>query len=320
MKLYSYAAATLLFLTGMTTVGCSDSDKWTPGPQDTNIGVSASFDKPATTSYIFGSDYNPDQMLINVEVKRQDTAGAATVGVTLNADVEGFTCPATIDFADGEAQTSFAINCSGIPKGAVYNVSVVLAEDQTNIYGDGINRLDFKAIKADWIILSDRARYIYSDGNQTIYPSTYGELYQLEGTKTFKLTDFFGSGLDMTFECTQPDEQLFYPLENADFENVDEEDLEDNGWYLYDDAKSKYPSSWVPGNLDGYNAISYLLFYADKDLSYNGCNMVYNENTLYGYIWFTVGIDFSNDTFKWGSFQIDFTLKYNPFAKDDDEN
>ena len=319
MKLYKYAAALLLLL-GMAMTGCSDSDKWTPGPQDTNIGVCAYFEIPTTTSYIFGSDYDDEDMVITVPVGRQDTNGAATVGLIMKSDVEGFSCPATIDFADGEAETSFTISCGGIPKGAIYNVAVELAPDQTDTYGEGLIQINFTAIKADWKVASDRARYIYSDGDKNIYPSTYGELLQLEGIKIFKLTDFFGSGLDMTFECKTPDETVFMPRENADFENVADEDKEDNGWYLYDDATSSYPSSWVPGGLSGYKAMSYLLFYADKDLSYNGCNMLYNEKTLYGYIWFTVGVDFDDDSFKWGSFQIDFTLKYNPFAEDKNEN
>lgn len=311
MRLYRYALAASALILGMIATSCSDSDKWEPGPQDTNTGVSAYFEKPSTTSYIFGSDYDPDDMVIDVEVMRQITNGEATVGVTLKSEVEGFSCPQTVVFAAGEASATFQINCSAIPKGTPYNVTVELAEDQTDIYGIGTNQLTFSAIKADWKLLSDQARYLYSDYSyNAIYPATYGELYQLEGTKTFKLTDFFGSGLDITFECNQPEDAVLIPLQNADFDNVYDSDKEDLGWYLYDEANSDYPS-WVPGGLEGYPAISYLLFYGISD--YNVCTMIYNKETLYGYIGLTVGIDFDNGDFKWGSFQVDFNLNYNPF-------
>lgn len=311
MRIFKYALTSAVLILGLMATSCSDSDKWTPGPQDTNIGVSAYFEKPATTSYIFGSDYDPEDMVIDVEVMRQDTKGDASVGITLKSDVEGFSCQNAVNFAAGEASATFQINCSAIPKGTPYNVTVELAEDQTDIYGIGTNQLTFSAIKADWKLLSDQACYLYSDYSyNAIYPATYGELYQLEGTKTFKLTDFFGSGLDITFECNKPENEVLIPLQNADFENVSDYDKEDLGWYLYDEAKSEYPS-WVPGDVEGYPAISYLLFYSISD--YNVLTMIYNQDSLYGYIGLTVGIDFDNGDFKWGSFQVDFNMNYNPF-------
>lgn len=311
MRLYKYMLATSVFLLGFISTGCSDTDKWTPGPQDTNVGVCAYFEKPATTSFIFGTDTKPEDMVIEVPVKRQKTEGEATVGISIKTDCEEFSCPASVIFEDGKADSSFSIDCSGLPKSAFYNITVELAEDQTDIYGIGTNQLTFSAIKADWILLADQARYLYMDYSYAnIYPQTYGELYQLEGTKMFKLTDFFGSGLDITFECKSPSDEVLYPLQNADFENVYDEDKVDNGWYLYDEANSKWPS-WTPGDAAGYPAIEYLLFYASAD--YNGCNMIYNEDTLYGYMWFTAGVNFDNGTFAWDYFQIDFNLKYNPF-------
>ena len=135
-------------------------------------------------------------------------------------------------------------------------------------------------------------------------------MYILDGTHMFKLLDFFGSGLDMTFNCDTPDPTVMMPLVNADFESVYDEDKADLGWYLYNEEEQTYPE-WVPGDAEGYIAISYLLFYAISD--YNYCNMIYNPDTLYGYIGLTVGVDFADGNFSWGNFQVDFNLKYNPF-------
>lgn len=309
MKLNILAAAPAALMLAMMATGCSDSDKWTPGPQDTDTGVSAYFVSPSATSYIFGSD--AAEIAINVPVERRVTEGEATVGITMTSDVEGFKCPDQVTFADGESSVTVTIDCSGIPDGKVYNVALRLAEDETNIYGEGLNEVRFTAIKADWIEISDNVRYLYSDWDKTaLYPATYANMYQLEGTMMFKLTDFFGSGLDITFNCDTPNATVLYPLQNADFENVYDEDKADVGWYLYDQANVNWPI-WIPGDVEGYPAIKYLLFYSISD--YNVCRMIYNANTLYGYIGLTTGVDFDNGEFIWGNFQVDFNLKYNPF-------
>lgn len=293
--------------------GCNGSDKWEPGPKDENTGVSAYFEAPSQTSYIFGSDFNVEDMVINLPVKRKVTAGEATVGVSLTSDVEGFQCPSSVVFKDGEDEATLTVKCSEIPNGKMCDFTLMLADDQTNIYGQGLNQLSLSAIKSDWKILAPRARYLYSDINyDAIYPSTSGELYQLEGTMLFKLTDFFGSGLDVTFKCSKPKDDVFYPLQNADFDNVYGEDRNDLGWYLYNEAETDWPT-WVPGGVDGYPAISYLLFYSVSD--YNVMTMLYDEKNLYGYIGLTAAVTFDDNTFKWGNFQVDFYLDYKPFEK-----
>lgn len=310
MKKYKFAIALSSILIGIGAAGCSD-DKWEPGPEDNDTGVKAYFVAPKTTTYNFGSDYQPEDMNITLTVGREITEGEATVGVTLKSDAEGFSIPSSVTFADGEEFTTLSINCSGVAGGAYSKCTVYLADNQVDTYGPGLTEVSLSAIQADWLLLSDGARYLYSDANyKAIYPETYGMLYQLEGTKIFKLTDFFGSGLDITFECNKPQDDVLYPLQNADFESVYEEDKEDLGWYLYDDANSSWPS-WTPGGVTGYPAITYLLFYSSS--YYNVCSMVYDEKELYGYIALTAGVNFSDGDFKWGNFQVDFYLMYNPF-------
>lgn len=309
MKFSYYIASTALTL--LLATSCSDSDNWTPGPEDTDKGVWAYFTKPASSSFIFSSDMPTKDMAITVPVYRQKTEGEATVGIVLTSETEGFSSQPTVTFAAGEAETSVTIDCSGIPNGTMSSVTISLAADQTNIYGEGLYQLTFSAIKSDWKLLSDNVRYLYSDFNRNpIYPATYAELYQLEGTMKFKFTDFFGSGLDMWFECTTPDATTLYPLLNANFEDVADEDKEVLGWYLYDEATTTWPT-WVPGNAEGYPAITYLLFYSDS--TYNLCNMIYDKEDLYGYIGLTTGVSMDNGNFAWGDFQVDFNLLYNPF-------
>lgn len=296
------AAACVLLMAG----GCSDSDDWAPGPQDTETGVSAYFEKPSQTSYVFDSSAAADDMTFTVTVARQVTDNAISVPITLTSDVDGFAAPSAVDFAAGSATASFDVACSGIPNGKQASLTITLDPAQTNVYGEGLYAVEYSVIKADWVEISDNVRYLYG----SMYPNTSGKMYILDGTHMFKLTDFFGSGLDVEFNCDTPDATAFVPVSNADYENVDDDDKDYNGWYLYDEANVEYPE-WTPGNAEGYTSISYLLFYANADDGY--CQMIYNSDTLYGYMNFMTGVILSNDSWVWGSFQVDFNLKYNPF-------
>lgn len=301
------AAACALLMAG----GCSDSDDWTPGAQDTETGVSAYFEKPSQTSFTFDKAGSADDMKITVEVSRQVTEGAVSIPITLTSDADGFSAPAAVDFATGQATSSFDVMCAGIPDGKQVKLTVTLDPAQTNVYGEGLYAVEYSVIKADWIEIADNVRYLYSDfSGNSLYPSTYSKMYQLEGTYQFKLLDFFGSGLEMIFECKQPTGTQLVPMINADFENVYEDDKADGGWYLYNEAEQTWPS-WTPGDAEGYTGISYCTFYTISD--YNVCNMIYNQETLYGYVGLTAALDLDDASFVWGNFQIDFNLKYNPF-------
>ena len=299
-------------LTAMSLTGCSDSDDWTPGPQDTATGVSAYFPMPSKSSFIFDSEGKTAEMNVDITVSRAVTDAAASIPVILTSGSEGFSIVTpTAEFAAGEASTTVTVNCGGIANGVKESFTLSLPEDQTDIYGEGLAAVSCSVIKSEWKVISDQARYIYSYSDYSqMYPNTYGTLEHLDGTYMFKLTDFFGSGLDVTFECSSTAQTPFLPLNNAMFGVAPDgyEGLE--CWYLYDEANQTYPS-WTPGGVDGYAGISYLLFYGLSN--FTSIYMNYDPENLYGYIAFTCDVDFDNGDFAWGAYQADFYLKYNPF-------
>lgn len=302
-------AAVLFCLTG-----CSDSDKWTPGPQDTDTGVRAYFEMPTKSSFIFDSDASSDELNVDVTVSRVITDQAISIPITLKSDVEGFSLvtPAA-EFEAGEATTTVTVNCAGLAKGVKESFTLSLPADQTDTYGEGLLSVGYSVIKAQWIVASDRVTYMYNDaGNNRTYPNTYGILYQLEGTKMFKLEDFFGSGLDVMFECTQEvtggNGVVFKPLNNASFY-----DYGDGypGWYLYDEENQTYPE-WVPGDVAGYAAIDNVSF--ESDIEYTTVYMNYDKETGYSYIYFTTYVTQTDGNEGWGIWYATFNLdKYNPF-------
>lgn len=288
---------------------CSDSDDWTPGPQDTDTGVIAYFPLPSQLSYIFDSEGAKEDMAIDVVISRQITDQAVSFPITVIADAEGIVAPATVDFAAGEASTTISIDCSGLPKGQQEKFTLALPADQTDTYGEGMTTVTYSVINSVWKQIADYARYIYSYSDYSqMYPNTYGDIYQLEGTHMFKLTDFFGSGLDVTFQCDTPDNTAFVPQSNCLFTD----DSYGGGWDLYDEAEETYPE-WVPGGLEGYPAITNFYFY--NDIDYSLLCMIYSKSSrgYYGYIGLTNYLEFDDGSWNYGAYQVDFYLYDDPF-------
>lgn len=298
---------------GMMAVSCSDSSDWAPGPEDNDCGVSAYFPSQSSYRYIYGADEKPENMNIVVTVKRVDTADAVSVPVEVSTSCEGFSVPATVDFAAGESESSIIVSCKDIPQGEMQNITLTLAQNETDIYGPGVTSLSLEAIISEWKLISDNVTYYYMDADgKKAYPNTYGEMYHLEGTYMFRLTDFFASGLEMPFEMPSSEKSYFVPSGNYDiYANTYPEDAYEC-WYLYDEATSSYPAPWIPGGDQNQLAIEYALFYGTID--YCNITMLENRDRLYGYGNFTVNYGLSDGSWSsWGYNQIDFNLKYNPF-------
>ncbi len=297
-----------VFMAGFAC-GCSDSDDWTPGEHDTATGAVAYFVQPAQTSYIFDAEKPTSEYTFDVIVNRKNTAEAAEVPLSLETKATGITIPPTVSFAAGESQAVFTVSCAGIEGGKYDTFSIALSDDHTDIYGAGLEKVSFSVIKSSWLVIADNVRYIYNNAaNNQIYPSTYGKMYNLEGTKQFRLDDFLGSGLAVEFECYDPANSTFIPLNNADFNSLAGEP--DDPWYVFDDAANDWPM-WVPGNADGYPAVGYLEFFATND--YSPGKMISDAATLYGYYMLMGGLTYTDGSFTWAYITFDFTLNYNPF-------
>lgn len=310
MKIYHILAMTL----ALPIVGCSDSDDWTPGPVDEAPGVKAYFTNPAKSSFIFDSESDASEQIIEVPVSRIDVTEAISLPISLTSDSEGFSLLGNAEFAAGQRETTVQVSCAGIPMGKHVSFTLAIPDNQFYTYGLGLPTVSYTAIKADWILLSDDVYYQYQyDAGGIMYPDTYGYLYRLEGTNQFRLTDFFGSGLDMEFVCNTGATTRFMPLINCDFDSAGSDYAGLDYWYLYDDENQTWPE-WTPGNAEGYPAVQFVGIYGSTD--YSSITMVYDEENLYGYIYLATDVTFDNGDFEWGTWYVNFYLKENPFIND----
>lgn len=304
MKIYNIAYSASAALMMVVTAGCSGSDDWTPGPEDTECGVSAYFPIPAKTSYVFDSEADPDGFTIEVAVSRKNTAEAISIPLSFASEVEGCSIPETVNFEAGEATSSFTLNCSGIPNGKTLDVTVNLDPAQTDIYGTGMNAVTFSVIKAQWILIADNLSYNF----EYIYPRIVSNMYHLEGTNQFKLENFFGSGLDIIFNCPEKEVTAFIPLNNA---IVVDELAKD--WELYDEENVLYPE-WYPGGDTSNPMVTYLeVFGIGDSYSYTYGDMYYDDATGYGYIYMCFYLETDDGNWTYCYPYMDFNLKYNPF-------
>lgn len=316
IKIYHILAAALI----LPFAGCSDSDEWTPGPEDNNAGTRAYIVKPDKTSYICDLD-NPDsKAVVDVTVRRLITDEAITMPLVLESESEGITLKGTAEFAAGQAETTVSVDYDGIPESEWKTFTVSIPDDQYYTYGIGLPSLRYSVIKSRWIECADKVTYYYwNTSSKDIYPKTYGQMFQLEGTFQFKMTDFFGSGLEMEFICDSAKESKFLPIYNADYESA--ADTEYNSWYLYDEAAQNWPT-WTPGDVSGVPAIQYLWVYGyseDEDTGeetlWSSITMIDDKSTLYGYLYLNSIIYYDDDSDAYASLYATFNLNENPFTK-----
>lgn len=264
----------------MTAAGCSDSDDWEPGP-DTAPDCMGVYFGEMTSNIIVGPD---DSRLIPVTVGRAKTDNAASVAINALSVPEGVSVPATVEFAADQQTAQFFIDIENMPSKSSGTISLALPEDMTSPYAAGTPGLSFNVtISGAWIPVSNDVTL--STGG--VYPDMKTRLFYLDGTHTFKLPDFFGSGLDLTFEMTTPGNGWTYikPTTNFIDNKIVWADLGwgepySAGWFLYDTAQDDFPY-WSPDGVT-FPEINMLEF---ED---NGCTMtlIQDENNN-GYISFT---------------------------------
>ncbi len=309
MKIYHILAAALIF----PIFGCSDSDEWTPGPTDTESGVRAYFVKPSKTSYIFDTESSTEAAEVDVTVERLITDEGISIPLKLTSEADGISLSGNAEFKAGQNETTVTVNCEGIEVGKQVSFTLEIPDNQFYTYGIGLPSVKYTVIKSTWVEISEKVTYWYWDSSsEDIYPQTYGKLYQLEGTNQFKMTDFFGSGLDMDYECTSGDYTQFVPLNNCDFESAKGTSMEQyEFWYLYDDETDDWPE-WTPGNVEGYPSIYYLGVYGSE--GYCNITMIDDPTDLYGYLYMSSYLTYSNGE-GYANLYATFYLNQNPFNK-----
>lgn len=306
MKKYIFASLCVSALV-MTTTGCTDSDDWQPGPDTAPDCMGVYFGETAS-SLIVGPD---DSRLIPITIGRSKSDQAATVDINVVSAPEGVSVPSTVEFAANEQTKQFFIDIENMASKSSGTISLALPEDATSPYSAGTPSLSIDVtVSGAWIPVSNDVTLNTGD----IYPEMKTKLYYLDGTNTFKLPDFFGSGLDLKFEMSTPGNGWtnFTPTVNyIDNKTVWADkgwgEPYSAGWFLYDTATNEFPY-WSPDGVT-YPEIDMLEFEND------GCYMqLIEDDSNSGYIVFNYAyIYYGDGSGKYVTLTYTFNTEYTPF-------
>lgn len=306
MKKYIFASLCVSALM-MTTTGCTDSDDWQPGPDTAPDCMGVYFGETAS-NLIVGPD---DSRLIPITIGRSKSDQAATVDINVVSAPEGVSVPSTVEFAANEQTKQFFIDIENMASKSSGTISLALPEDATSPYSAGTPSLSIDVtVSGAWIPVSNDVTLNTGD----IYPEMKTKLYYLDGTNTFKLPDFFGSGLDLKFEMSTPGNGWtnFTPTVNyIDNKTVWADkgwgEPYSAGWFLYDTATNEFPY-WSPDGVT-YPEIDMLEFEND------GCYMqLIEDDSNSGYIVFNYAyIYYGDGSGKYVTLTYTFNTEYTPF-------
>lgn len=285
MRLHSIQA-TIAIATLTLATACSDSDDWTPGPEEA-AGAIAYFPEQSAYKFTLMPD---DDHTIPVLIARNSSAGEATVALTCTSSVEGVSLPTSVTFHDGEKTTYVPVDCSNVPLKTTAQIS--LAINDPLVYGAGSAQVDLTVnTTAGWIRVADLTCYF-----EASFEPIHTDLMVLDGTTNFKFVNVLNSGLDLPFTLTSTARTEIKPT--ANFEDADSGYGE---WYLYDEANSTYPQ-WSPNGNDKIvvDAMAYGGSYTWIDLSEgSGC--------------LAFVFDYADGTWEYNYVHFYFTMEYNPF-------
>ncbi|MCM1503667.1 MAG: hypothetical protein NC127_00515 [Muribaculum sp.] len=294
-SIYKLIFAGLSF--AMPLVSCSDDDDYAPGEAVATDCPGVYFPVQSSYSYTFTTDdYDKS---FNLTVKRLNTDGALSVPVSLTSEKEGFTAASTVEFADGQGEAIYKVDCENLPMREMVSATVTIPDSYFNTYAAGTNSVSFETIVAEWDLWAPNARFEFTDH----YSPFNSDIYGMRGTRRLKIDNFLGSGLPLIVEVEDIDYSVtayarLYPKSNfMAYDDLFSGDMYDC-WYFYDRNREYWPI-WSP---DGSQPeIYFAMFYgydADSNYKYTyicptyleGCftgEFTYSDDsTGYNYVYF----------------------------------
>lgn len=253
--------STVVALTCLSS--CSDN-KWEPGPQDASGSMTVFFEPLAKYNLEIESEANH---IISIPVSRADWSQAATVPFVVGEVTQGIIVPDEVIFEAGQKTAVIEIDATAMPAKTSAVVNLAIDPNYTGLYGAGSNELALNIqFTGGWEIVG-YATLWYDDWSYdyNIFPSQKNvPVYNLDGTKKFKLEKFLGSDLDFVFTSSNSDGTGYIiPLQNywycVDYDST--YTYGDTDFYFYNNTLEEWPYGFSPDGSQPY--ISYYTVYND---------------------------------------------------------
>ncbi len=294
-------------LVGMAAISfssCSNDDNYQAAEKVAADNLGAYFASSNAAEEIITPEEYASRPSVDLMVKRKNTKGAATVDVIIDKADPEFDIPASVDFKDGDSTAVLTVGYKNLEQKKTYKLSIHLQEDTANPYEkvDGSYKFNYSIMVARWLKVVEQGTFYCADSR---LPQVYSDIYQLEGQNKFRIENFLGSGIDLSFYIIPKDASgtwttsafsasdrttwsgIFMPLDHY---------LNDpdggSYWWLMTDDESDY-MGWTP---EGSNVgISYINFYKDTTTDdYGSIDMNGSTSSYAGFL--IPYIYFSDDT------------------------
>ena len=196
INLTLYAAAASLCL---SLASCAE-ESYEPGPEPAKDCMEAFFLSDNSSEYILGTESTS----ITLTVGRLKADNAASIPVIVEAKDEVFKVPSTVEFQAGESTTELTVSFEGIETKKEKAFTIRLADDYVNPYSvhDGSDVFSATVLVSSWKKVVSDAQFWFSS---ILKVSTFSDIYWLDGFNRFRIENFLGTGVDLSYTILNPD-------------------------------------------------------------------------------------------------------------------
>lgn len=160
-------------------------------------------------------EVEPTVSSIEVTVVRENTSGAASVGLTVK-DYEGvFTVPGSVEFDAGEAETTIPISFEGLETFVSYKMELILEEEYTHPYDSAMNGGTTNFLV--YVTQSDWVDYAIGTYNSTFLETEWEQVLQYsEILDAYRFPDLWAAGVHWEFKWDGGEAIIPGGTENSD--------------------------------------------------------------------------------------------------------
>jgi hypothetical protein len=297
IKSYIYSAVAIL---GLSLTSCGNDFEYQQGEQVDENCMTVYFTDSNDAITMMTEEEFAENPTLTVEVSRLKTDQAASIPVIVDSKDDVFTIPSTIEFAAGEATAQLIVSMSEIDAAQTHSFSIHIPSEYVNPYLElnGSDKYIGSVLIAKWVKAIQNIRNTMTNSSdEYVQADTYSDLYWLQGLNRYRITNFLGSGVDLTFELGNSSDNV-YDVSNINtwhgtMDPLDHYYYRTYSWYLRDDDNNN--ASWKSdSNYPGINrvAIYYGYDYGYGHFWYLGPNMSGEE---YG-AWLRTYVSFDDGT------------------------
>ncbi len=277
----------------LLAVSCDKGDGYVQGPETPDGCIAAYFKSSNESSIILTPEEYAQSDVLTLEVERAVSDASVSVPVEIVQKSDRIEIPSSVEFRAGEATSTIDIKLNNLEEKVDYTFTIKLADEYVDHYTvrDGSDVFKGSVLIAKWEkVVEDGTFYFENE----YFPTTYSDIYHLEGFNKFYIENFLGSGIDLGFSIKSYDESTgaFVPFSDTDkktwagkMEPLDHAMDDPDGytyWWLMNDVSAQDYASWTP---EGWSVgIDYINFYDSDDTTYNFIDLNGSTTSTTGYL------------------------------------